>query len=160
MDSQKVSRGARRPAGWVGGARGARRRRRARPGLGPTRPHHTAPENPRAAGAAPVTPADLCPALGSGRGLRGGNRGRHRGPRRPLRALGPFLPAARSVLRGASLLGRREDRGSVSRGNLPAGTGAGVLFHPPSLQHGPCSVGPGDRISFVPLPTALLVAYL
>lgn len=34
MDSQKVSGGPRCPAGWVGGARGTRRRR-ARPGLGP-----------------------------------------------------------------------------------------------------------------------------
>uniref|UniRef100_E9PV06 Fibronectin type III and SPRY domain containing 1-like n=1 Tax=Mus musculus TaxID=10090 RepID=E9PV06_MOUSE len=50
--------------------------------------------------AAPGTPDDLCPALGSGKALRGGNREPHPGLCRPLRALGPFLPAARGVLRG------------------------------------------------------------
>lgn len=89
----------------VGGARGPATEGEARPGTHPTRsdrtrPDLTEPERPQRAVAAPGTLADLCPAFGSGRVLRGGNREPHPGPRRPLRALGPFLPAARGVLRG------------------------------------------------------------
>lgn len=93
---------AQRPAQRVGGARGPgdRGRGRAWDPPDPIRPDLTEPERPQGAVAAPGTLADLCPAFGSVRVLRGGNREPHPGPRRPLRALGPFLPAARGVLRG------------------------------------------------------------
>lgn len=93
---------AQRPAERVGGARGPGNRGRgpAWDPPDPIRPDLTEPERPQGAVAAPGTLADLCPAFGSERVLRGGNREPHPGPRRPLRALGPFLPAARGVLRG------------------------------------------------------------
>lgn len=94
-----------------------------------TRPDPTEPERSQGAVAAPWTPDDLCPALGSGRGLWGGNREPHPGPRRPLRALGPFLPAARAACsEGGSLLRWSGTKAQPRVREIPACAEAGVFF--------------------------------
>lgn len=122
--------GAQRRAERVGGARRAGRRR-ARPGLGPTRPDPTPPDlsarRERWPHPGPRTTPFLLLAPGGDCGEE--NREPHPGPRRPLRALGPFLPAARAACsEGGSLLGWSEDQGSASRGGIPACAEAGVFF--------------------------------